>query len=132
VHPASVALVAQQLSVLETGQITWHGELWPGQSLFWQIVREDSSEDTRGSGQGGSETDAPKWRTRLALDFPGLGSISAQLALRGNAVWVTIDAADPATRQKLGAAVPVLAGALSSAGLTVQQLQTEHERTLHG
>jgi hypothetical protein len=130
VHPASVSLVAQQLSVLETGQFTWHGELWPGQSLFWQIARDDGAEQAYEKDEGGTSTanDAPKWRTRLAVNFPGLGTVTAHLALRGNTVWVSVAAAEAATQNKLDAASPNLGGALAHAGLKLQQLKIENER----
>jgi hypothetical protein len=128
VHPAAVPMIAQQLNALETGQMTWHGELWPGQSLLWNIARDNGTADD--SGNGGHSAipgTAPKWRTRLAITFPDLGAVTANIALQGNAVWVSLAAADPATQQKLGAGGPALAGAFVQAGLTVQTLQIENE-----
>jgi hypothetical protein len=129
VHPASVPVVAQQLSVLETGQITWRGELWPGQSLFWQIARDGGAEHAGEYDEGATgANDAPQWRTRLAVSFPGMGIVTAQLALRGNSLWVSVAAAESATQQKLDAAGANLGGALAHAGLQLQQLKIDNER----
>jgi hypothetical protein len=128
VHPDAIPMIAQQLNALETGQMTWHGELWPGRSLLWNIARDDGTADDSGNGgRSAIPGTAPKWRTRLAITFPDLGAVSANIALQGNAVWVTLATADPVTQQKLGAGGPALAGAFVQAGLTVHTLQIENE-----
>lgn len=127
VHTDSVPMIAQQLSTLETGTVNWRGELWPGQSLSWNIARDDgTADDSPGEKRGGkSETSMPVWRTRLSLSLPRLGAVTANLALRGNSVWVSLAAAEPSTQQQLGAGSADLAGAFGRTGLSVQTVAIE-------
>jgi hypothetical protein len=81
VHPATVALVRQQLDLLATGQFRWSGEAWPGARLDWTI-EQDGDEWDRSGGGVGSEDDQP-WRTRLTLSLPTLGTVDAELTLTG-------------------------------------------------
>jgi hypothetical protein len=104
------ALVRQQLDVLETGQILWRGDLWPGQPAAIEITEDP---DAREPGM------APVWRTRVALSLPGLGGIDARLALSGNRLQLHIDAHDPASGPWLREALPVLVAALSARALDV-------------
>ena len=104
------ALVRQQLDVLETGQILWRGDLWPGQPASIEITED---EDTREPGM------APVWRTRLALALPGLGDIEARLALSGHRLQLHIDTRDPASVPWLREALPALVAALSARALEV-------------
>jgi hypothetical protein len=104
------ALVRQQLDVLETGQILWRGDLWPGQHAAIEITED---QEAREPGM------APVWRTRLALSLPGLGGIEARLALSGNRLQLHIDTEDPASGPWLREALPVLVAALSARALDV-------------
>ncbi len=104
------ALVRQQLDVLETGQILWRGDLWPGQHAAIEITED---QEAREPGM------APVWRTRLALSLPGLGGIEARLALSGNRLQLHIDTQDPASGPWLREALPVLVAALSARALDV-------------
>jgi hypothetical protein len=131
VHPDTVPIIARQLNTLETGTVTWRGELWPGQNMHWEIARDDDANDASGNGaSAGGES--PKWRTRLTVSFPHLGAVTANLQLQGNAVGVLLDAADPSTRQKLDAATPALGSALADAGLNMQSLEFDHEPAIQG
>jgi Flagellar hook-length control protein FliK len=125
VHPDTLPLISQQLATLENGRLIWNGEMWPGQSLRWQVEREagDSAYAGNGDGGGASATGRePVWRTRLSLDFPQLGALDASITLQGNTLSARIHAADPAARAQLAAASATLAGALTSAGLSLQAL----------
>jgi hypothetical protein len=104
------ALVRQQLDVLETGQILWRGDLWPGQHAAIEITED---QEAREPGM------APVWRTRLALSLPGLGGIEARIALSGNRLQLHIDTQDPASGPWLREALPVLVAALSARALDV-------------
>jgi hypothetical protein len=129
VHPDAVPIIAQQLTTLDTGHLLWRGELWPGQSLHWDIARDDDAGDTAGSGGRGSGTGckAPRWRTKLATSFPHLGAVTANLVIQGSSVSIVLHAAESSTRQQLNAAGPALGGALANAGLSMQFLEFEHE-----
>ena len=40
VHPQSMSLVQQQLNLLETGHLSWRGEIWAGQTMEWNIAKD--------------------------------------------------------------------------------------------
>jgi hypothetical protein len=131
VHPDAAPMIARQLNTLETGSVSWRGELWPGQNLHWEIARDDDTNDAPGNGARAGDG-SPKWHTRLSVSFPHLGAVTANLQLQGNAVRVSLASADLATRQKLGAATPALGSALADAGLNMQALEFEHEPATQG
>ena len=114
---AAPALVRQQLDVLETGQILWRGDLWPGQRAAIEIVEDDASHDPR---------QPPAWRTRLALTLPGLGAVEARLALAGTRVHLHLVAADTTRATVLRDALPELAAALAARGLDVAPVTLDH------
>ncbi len=134
VHPDAVPIIAQQLTTLETGHLTWRGELWPGQSLHWEIVRDDDADDASGSRGRGNVPGggSPRWRTRLAISFPHLGAVTADLTLQGNALSVRLNSAEPSTKQRLGAAAPALGAALAGAGLDLKTVEFENEPATQG
>jgi hypothetical protein len=104
------ALVRQQIDVLETGQILWRGDLWPGQPAQIEI-----DEDVAARSPGA----LPVWRTRIALSLPGLGELEARLALSGNRLTVDCVVPEPASAARVSAAVPALVEALATRALDV-------------
>lgn len=90
VHPATVAIVRQQLDLLATGQFRWTGEAWPGAKLDWTI-EQDGDEWERSGGGAASEDDQP-WRTRLTLSLPTLGTVDAELTLVGTKLFARVQA----------------------------------------
>ena len=109
VHPQALPQVRSQLDALETHQLAWQGQLWPGQQLEWRI-------DDPGEGSGGSG-EAQPWFTQLRLRLPRLGDLTADLALVGSALRVRLSTGDDSTRQAMVDARPALAESLSAAGI---------------
>lgn len=111
-------IVRQQLEAIETRQIVWQGELWPGQSMRWEIG-EDEPE--------AREPQAPRqWHTRLALRLPALGGIDARLTLGPDGVRVAVKAEDRDSAEALRAHAAQLSQALAAAGLDVAALEVRH------
>lgn len=114
-------LVQQQLNALESGQVIWQGQVWPGQDMQWEIHEQAS----HGSGEGES---GRQWVTQLHLDMPQLGAVTAMLRFNSAGVSLTLDAAAGETRALLGNASSQLVAALSSAGIpVVSTLVTQNE-----
>lgn len=108
-------LVQQQLEAASTQRLAWHGDIWPGQEMQWEIER-----DAR---QGGAVADEPVgWRTSLRLTLPRLGEVEARVHLVGKNVHLVLDMPD-AVVPDLQQAVPLLQKALALAGLTLQPVQ---------
>lgn len=129
VHPASLAMVRQQLEILETRQFSLQGMAWPGQVMTWEAAEEKlegqkggKEEDTlEGPGQS-----PPRWQTCLHLTLPSLGQITANLRLdmRGECgVEMRLIAAEPMAIAALRAAVTPLANGLESAGIKLRSIR---------
>lgn len=119
IHAQTMTLVQQQLSLLETGQLSWRGEIWPGQWLEWDIAEHPPAEH---------ETDEPsRWQTRLRLTLPKLGEVAATLALDARGVRITLGATATGTAALLERSQQPLAAAMAAAGLSVLAVDVQHD-----
>lgn len=112
-------LVQQQLEAAANQRLMWHGELWPGQPMEWEIKEEPQNPE--------QEVQEAAWNTTLRLDTPRLGSIEARLRLSGNNLQLTLSTPFGASAADLHDELPALAAALGAAGLTLQTAQVRHE-----
>lgn len=115
-------LVQQQLDAAGTQRLIWHGEVWPGQSMQWEI---EWNEQGRGSSE---QEDAEPWGTTLRLKTPRLGEVEAALRLSVGGVHIELVTPSRASADDLRAGAPILEQALASAGVpmlgfTVKQSQ---------
>ena len=90
-RPEVQHLVQQQLQALETHHLMWQGQVWPGQSMDWEIVGHREEESQAG------DSDPTHWTTRLALDLPNLGRVVARLQLNQGQVNLTFLAENQGT-----------------------------------
>jgi len=119
VHEQTLALVQRQLSALETGQLSWRGEIWPGQWLEWDIAEHAPAQ---------SETAQPmRWRTRLRLTLPKLGEVAASLELDSCGVRLALGAAATGTAELLRGGQPLLAASMAAAGLSMLAVEVRHD-----
>lgn len=86
-HLTTVDLMRAQLQALESRQLSWQGELWPGQHASLTITDEGAS---------GGDAYAPAWRTQVTLHLPELGRVDVELRLSGGAL--VLDVAAPSLR----------------------------------
>jgi hypothetical protein len=112
-------LVQQQLDAAASQRLAWHGEVWPQQTMDWAIAHDEPSTAT-------AAESSDVWRTTVHLVLPRLGELSAQLAVNGPRLSLTVQAADAAGAAALQAQAPQLQAALSAAGLTLQQFDVRH------
>ncbi len=105
-------MAGRQLHMLEGGPFQWQGFAWPGQWMEWQV-------DERREGQtDGSAADGPNpWTTELRLTLPRMGTVHAQLSLRGPEVSLRMQVAETASAQQLTEALPLLQERLEASGL---------------
>lgn len=108
-------LVQQQLQSLETGVYLWHGQVWPGQTMEWEIIDQDARRQS-----GGEANDDGIWRSRLRLRFPGLGAVAAEIQLRGDRLEVALTAAD--ARDLLTSGLADLQSQFDGAGLKLARI----------
>lgn len=111
-------LVQQQLDAAATQRLVWQGEVWPGQTMQWQIDREAPK-------QTGATLEEPveQWNTSLALTTPRLGRVEAALGIAGATVRIALTVDSPESMSKLNARLPALKSALEAAGLKPVGLQ---------
>lgn len=115
VHPSAAPVVQQQLDVLDSRQVVWQGQVWPGQMMQWQIEERDARE---GEGADGVN----EWQTRLALTLPSLGEVGAQLRLSAQGIRIELSAVEPETAQRLQQATGDLKAGFDRADLNLVQL----------
>ena len=121
VHPQTSQLVQQQLHTLDSRQVIWQGQVWPGQDLFWQIDEEG------GHGEGDAEQGADMWSTRLSLQLPSLGDVSARIAFVEGAVRIDIRAGQPGSVALMRSQQTALAEAFEASGLHLAGVNIGHE-----
>lgn len=103
-------VVQQQLDAVATQRLAWHGEVWPGQTMDWEIEWDDAA-------RAGTDATGERWTTSLRLSMPRLGSVEARLQLDGQRLRIAMLATDPGPANELRAEIPALEAALASAGI---------------
>jgi flagellar hook-length control protein FliK len=112
-------LVQQQLDAAATQRLAWHGEVWPRQTMDWEIAHDETSASSTADG-------GDTWRTTVHLTLPRLGDLSARLAVSQQQVSLTVQAADAASATALQAHAPRLQAAFAATGLTLQRFDVRH------
>jgi hypothetical protein len=113
-------LVQQQLNALETRQMMWQGNVWPGQDMQWEVHEQVP--------QNPSMEAQRQWFTQIQLDLPHLGAVAATLRLNSAGLSLTLNADTPQTRAALGNASTRLVSALSDAGIPVLSAKVSNEQ----
>ena len=108
--PATAQFINLQLATQEQAQLTWQGNLWPGQPMQLEVAR-DTSEGHEEAGEAGQS-----WHSRLRLNFPELGELDARLHFAGGRLQIQFAAGSESTALLLRQHMGSLAGALDAAG----------------
>lgn len=120
VHPQAMQIVQQQLQTLDSRQIVWQGQVWPGQNMQWEI-EEDAAR------HGSDEQEAASWLTRLNLQLPSLGGVSAKLAFVNGTIQLDIAAESAASADRMRDAQAALAERFAASGLLLSGVNIRHE-----
>ena len=115
----SLALVSEQLSTLQSGQMMLRGDLFPGQRLEWTVAEREAQRDE----SGGRERN---WETSVTITLPNLGAVTAMLTLDGTRVAVKISAENDTTVPLLEEGRTRLVEQLEGAGLTPADMSIRH------
>lgn len=110
-------LVQQQLHTLENHQLTWVGQVWPGQQMQWEIQGQPE--------QRPRQQDERQWSTEMELALPKLGDVHAKLVFHQGGVKLNLQAADPATVAMFNRAMPSLQSALADNNLPLTAVIVE-------
>lgn len=104
-------LVQQQLHTLENYQITWMGQVWPGQTMQWEIQGQPEHQ--------ARPQEERQWSTEMELALPKLGNVHARLVFSESGLRLTLNAADTKTVDILNSALPNLKNSLSGAKIAL-------------
>jgi hypothetical protein len=119
----AMPLVQQQLEALATQNFSWHGQVWPGQEMRWEI-----EEDAARREQGGDEASG-NWQTRLRLSLPNLGEVEARIRLQGNQISLILAADNSGTQELLRTSTEALRSQLDEAGLALASVGVEADHS---
>lgn len=104
-------VVYQQLDAMATQNYVWQGQVWPGQTMEWEI------EDPQRDDGSGADEPAAEWKTTLRLALPRLGGVEARLILTPAGVALRLLADDDVTVAALDRARGQLDSALEAANV---------------
>lgn len=95
IRETTLPIVRQQINTLESQSFSWTGQVWPGQTMDWQVQEEED----QGKRQDG---EAPRtWASRLRLSLPSLGEINANLRLTPSGVQISLQVTNANTENSL-------------------------------
>lgn len=128
VAPQTAALVQQQLHTLETGNLQWRGEIWPGQAMEWDITEYPDHEE---KGEADHETTgkSSRWQTRIHLQLPNLGKITATLMIEPQGMRIRLDTDSEEITQQLKKEQIALADAMQTTGLAIHAMEIQRHET---
>jgi len=116
----SLQLVQQQLLALEKSYITWHGEMWNGQQIQWDIYKDTPKNC------GKKYFITTQWKTKLTMTLPELGEIVIKLSLNVRDLQISIDTANNDTAFIFDLDQIALKQGMRNKGLTIQLLSIHH------
>jgi hypothetical protein len=115
----TLPLIRHQLEALDSRHIAWLGEIWPGQSMRWEIGQEDA---------GAREADRDGgWNTRFSLELPALGEVEADLALGAGGVRLNLEVKSVETEALMRSCTAELAQAFATAGVGQVHLKVSRD-----
>jgi len=115
----SLSIVGEQLSTLQSGQLLFRGDLFPGQHLEWTVAEREAERDESGARER-------SWETSITISLPNLGPVTALLTLDGTRVAVKVTVENSTTLPVLEAGRARLAEQLEGAGLTPAEMSISH------
>lgn len=116
-------MIRLQLDALEQRRFVWHGELWPGQEMEWEVT-----DDTPRKERAFDERMETSWQSVLRVNLPLLGAVTATMRVTGGVVQVQLGAADADAASVLREFGPELVSALSAADARLDYFTVNDER----
>lgn len=129
IAPKTASLVQQQLHILETGTVSWRGEIWPGQVMEWDITEFPEHEQEKAESANKITQRSDIWQTCIHLHLPNLGKITATLMLDSQGIRIQLNADSDNTTQQFKREQVALATAMQTTGLTIQAMEIQRHET---
>ena len=120
---ANAQLLPLQLDSLEQQRFAWKGEVWPGQSMQWEVVQEDTAQHT---GTPSAQADSA-WQTVLQLDLPRLGQVSASIRIQGQHAQLQMRVQDEQAASALKAQTAILSEAIAASGTALDAMTVQSD-----
>lgn len=117
-NPAN--MMFQQLAVLEHHRFSWHGEVWPGQHMQWDVYEQRLPSEYEHAAQ--PTEDATIIGSELSIDFPNLGKVKAKISLINGHMRIHFESEAADTFQLLQQQKVKLADALQQRGQVLEGL----------
>jgi len=120
-------LMAQQLATMENQRIAWHGEVWPGQAMDWDVHIQDQPPSERGQQELQDDGIRPV-SSEITMHLPNLGKVTAKLNIADGRMSIQIFAEQMPTLQILKTEAKTLTQAMTDNGLQLDVLTVQrHE-----
>ncbi len=113
IRETALPIVRQQINTLESQSFSWTGQVWPGQTMDWQVQEEED----QGKRQDGEASRI--WASRLRLSLPSLGEINANLRLTPSGVQISLQVANANTENSLKKQGKTLQESLEANGIAL-------------
>jgi Flagellar hook-length control protein FliK len=123
VNTSLTGLVSQQLAILENQRMSWHGEVWPGQKMDWDVYFQQKEFDA--SQQSSYQQQTAENRpiaSEMTLHLPHLGKVSARISIIDGHMRVGISAVETKTLEALKSQKLSLAKAIEKNGQQLDRL----------
>lgn len=114
-------MVAQQLQVLEQHRVMWQGEVWPGQSMQWQVSERESSQHSA------DDPSLNSLQSNLSLKLPRLGEVNVRITMVNGRFSVRVQPLESGSVREMQSSRSLLAMNLQAAGLKLESLQIVRE-----
>lgn len=120
------ALISQQLAILENQRMSWHGEIWPGQKMDWDVyLQQKEADNSQHAYQQQSAEDRPI-ASEMTLHLPHLGKVTARLSIIDGRMRIGISAEQTQTIDALESQKLSLAKAIEKNGQQLDRLTITH------
>lgn len=119
-------LISQQLAILENQRMSWHGEIWPGQKMDWDVyLQQKEADNSQHAYQQQSAEDRPI-ASEMTLHLPHLGKVTARLSIIDGRMRIGILAEQAQTIDALESQKLSLAKAIEKNGQQLDRLTITH------
>jgi len=120
-NPAANNLLSQQLTILESQRLSWHGEVWPNQKMDWEVYLQNNHESQNGNKHETLDEEKPI-ASDLTLHLPNLGKVTAKLSLKDGRMHIAMFAEEAPTLAVLKAQSNSLVDAIEKNGQILEGL----------
>lgn len=122
--PRTLPIIKEQLATLQTGQLLFQGELFPGLPMQWRVKEREEGE---AGGKNGRKKGETAWETTLSLTLPRLGAVDASIVLEGARVSARLQVSSGESAALMTEELAGLKEQLAAADLEPGELAVHHE-----